>query len=56
MLGGNYLLRGTGTAAQRSCECPSPGDAQGQAGWGPLQPGLVTDVVDGILPTAGGWN
>ena len=28
-------------AAQRGCECPIPGDVQGQVGWGPGQPGLV---------------
>lgn len=27
--------------AQRSCECPLPGDVQGQAEWGPGQPDLV---------------
>ena len=41
MLGENYLLRGTGTAAQRSCGCPIHGSTQGWAGWGPGQPELV---------------
>ena len=27
--------------AQRSCGCPVPGGAQGQAGWGPGKPELV---------------
>ena len=31
----------TGTAAQRSSECPIPDDIQGQVGWGPGQPELV---------------
>jgi len=30
--------------AQRSCGCPIPGGVQGQAGWGPGQPGLVGDI------------
>ena len=29
--------------AERGCECPSPGDIQGQAGCGSRQPGLVVD-------------
>ena len=31
-------------AAQRSCGCPLPGSAQGQAGWNSEHPGLVGDV------------
>ena len=31
-------------AAQRSCGCPIPGGAQGQAGWGLGRPDLVGDV------------
>ena len=31
-------------AAQRSCGCPLPGRAQGQAGWSSEHPGLVGDV------------
>ena len=31
-------------AAQRSCGCPLPGRAQGQAGWGWEHPGLVEGV------------
>ena len=30
-------------AAQRSYGCPISGSVQGQAGWGPGQPGLVED-------------
>jgi len=30
--------------AQRSCGCPIPGSAEGQAGWGSEQPGLVEGV------------
>ena len=30
--------------AQRGSRCPVPGNIQGQAGWGPEQPGLVEDV------------
>jgi len=26
-------------AAQRDCGCPTPGNVQGQVGWGPGQPG-----------------
>ena len=28
--------------AHRSCDCSIPGDTQGQAGWGPGQPELVS--------------
>ena len=44
-VGQNLLLRGwwdTGTAAQRSCGCPIPGDAQGQVGRCPGQPEQVS--------------
>ena len=34
-------------AAQRGCGCPIPGGVQGQAGWGPGQPGLVLIVEVG---------
>jgi len=34
------------------CECPIPGGAQGQAGWGPGQP----DLPGGVLAMAGGWS
>jgi len=30
--------------AQRGCESPLPGDVQGQAGWGCVQPGLEGGV------------
>ena len=30
--------------AQRSCGCPLPGSAQGQAGWSSEQPDLVEGV------------
>ena len=30
--------------AQRSCGCPLPGSAQGQAGWSSEHPGLVEDA------------
>ena len=40
-------------AAQRGCECPVPGDVQGQVGWGPGQPGLVLSVKVGS-PACGG--
>jgi len=46
-LGGNSLLRGQrgpGTAAQRSCRRPIPGDIQGQVGW------------VAALPMAEGWK
>jgi len=33
-------------AVQRCFKCPIPGGVQGQAGWGPEQPGLVPDLVD----------
>ena len=37
-----------GQAAQRRCGCPVLGGVQGQAGWGPGQPGLVLNMeVDG---------
>jgi len=39
-------------AAQRSCGCPIPGGAQGQAGWGPGQP----EPVGGKQPMAEGWK
>ena len=32
---------------QRGCGCPEPGGVQGQAGWGPGQPGLVLNVEVG---------
>ena len=32
---------------QRGCGCPIPGGAQGQAGRGPGQPGLVPDLEVG---------
>jgi len=28
-------------AAQRSSVCPTPGDSQGQVGWGPQRPDLM---------------
>ena len=34
-------------AAQRGCGWPVPGSVQGQVGWGPGQPDLVTDLVVG---------
>jgi len=40
-------------AAQRGCGCPAPRGAQGQAGCGTGQPGLVPDLVIGN-PTCGG--
>jgi len=38
-------------AAQRGCGCPMsiPGGVQGQAGWGPGQPGLEPDLEVGSL-------
>jgi len=38
--------------AQIDCGCSIPGGLQGQAGWGPGQPGLVA----ANQLTAGGWN
>ena len=35
--------------AKKSCGCPIPGGVQGQVGWGPGQPGLVPDLVVGII-------
>lgn len=49
------LLRGwwgSGASYPESCECPLPGGAQGQVGWGPGQP----ELVGGNQPTAGGWD
>jgi len=37
-------------AAQRDRGCPIPGDVQGQAGWGPGQPGLVLGMEVGGPP------
>ena len=34
---------------QKSCECPIPGGIQGQTGWWPRQPDLVSDLVVGNL-------
>ena len=34
-------------AVQSGCGCPVPGGVQGQAGWGPGQPGLVFDMEVG---------
>ena len=34
-------------AAQRGCGCPIPGGVQGQVGWGPGKPGLVSDTEVG---------
>ena len=34
-------------AVQRGCGCLVPGGVQGQAGWGPGQPGLVLDMEVG---------
>ena len=31
-----------GQAAQRGCGCPIPGDTEGQFGWDPMQPDLVS--------------
>ena len=45
MIGKNSLLRewwGTSTAAQRDSGFPIPGCAQGQIGWGPGQPDLMS--------------
>jgi len=30
--------------AQRICDCPLPGNVEGQVGWSSEQPGLVEDV------------
>lgn len=46
---------GPGTAAQKSCGCPSSGDAQGRAGGGPGQP----ERMGGNQPMQGvgtGWS
>ena len=43
--GGETLER----VAQGGCGCPLPGSIQGQAGWGPGQPGVVVGV-----PACGG--
>ena len=40
---------------QRGCGCPIPGGVQGQVGWGPGQPGLVTGEVGGPA-RQGGWR
>lgn len=34
------------------CECPIPGGAQGQAGWGPGQP----ELAGAVLPIAEAWD
>lgn len=31
--------------AERSCECPIPGNFQDQVGWGSVHPGLVEGVL-----------
>ena len=41
-------------AAQRGCGCPVPGGVQGQVGWGPRQPGLVSDMEVGS-PACSRW-
>ena len=44
-------------AVQRACGCSIPGGVQGQAGWGPGQPGLVLDMeVGGPACVRGGWR
>ena len=50
MSGGSSLLENGEVleqAAHRGCGCPVPGGIQGQAGWGPGQPGLVLDMEVG---------
>jgi len=42
-------------AALRGCGCPIPGGVLGHAGWGPVQPGLVADLLAACL-WQGGWN
>ena len=34
-------------AAQRGCECSTPGGVQGEVGWGPGQPGPILNVEVG---------
>jgi len=41
-------------AAWRGCGCSIPGGVQGQAGWGPGQPGLVPDLKAGGPACGGG--
>ena len=41
-------------AAQRGFRCSTPGDTQGQVGWGHGQPDPVGG--GGNQPTTGGWN
>jgi len=36
-------------AAHRRCGCPIPGGVQRQAGWGPGQPDLMSDLVVGNI-------
>ena len=43
-------------AAQRSCGCPIPGGAQGQAGWGFGQPGPVGGVPAHGRGVGTGWS
>jgi len=53
--GANFSLRGwwgAWTGCPESYGWPVPGGAQGQAGWGPVQPELVA----GSQPMALGWN
>ena len=40
--------------AQRGCGCPVPEGVQGQAGWGPRQPGLVLNGEVGGPAHGGG--
>jgi len=42
----------TSTITQRSCGCPISGGVEGQAGWGPGQP----DVVSGSPAHGRGWH
>ena len=46
------MARTLAQAAQSSCGCPIPGSAQGQAGRGWGQPGLV----EGVPAHGGGWS
>ena len=50
MSGASFWLRewwGAGTAVQRACGCSIPGGVQDQVGWGPGQPGLISDMEVG---------
>ena len=54
-----FLLRKSGEAVaqavQGGCRCPIPGGIQGQVGWGPVQPDLVSDSLAYVVPHIIEW-